>query len=106
MTEHSNIDPAERKELEERASVEPEQGAIRGDVASGEQANAWESAKIGLASEQGVRREMARAGEPPATAADEAFHGRVSAQPPRRTRGCARARCRRRPRGSTPWAWR
>ena len=82
MTEHSNIDPAERKELEERASVEPEQGAIRGDVASGEQANAWESAKIGLASEEGVRREMARAGEPPATAADEAFHGRVSAQPP------------------------
>ncbi len=82
MTEHSNIDPAERKELEERASVEPEQGAIRGDVADGEQANAWESAKIGLASERGVRHEMARAGETPATAADEAFHGRVSAQPP------------------------
>jgi len=82
MTEHGNIDPAERKELEERASVEPEQGAIRGDVADGEQANAWESAKIGLASESGVRREMARAGEPPATAADEAFHGRVHAQPP------------------------
>ncbi|HEY0155371.1 MAG TPA: FdhF/YdeP family oxidoreductase [Longimicrobium sp.] len=82
MTEHSNIDPAERKELEERASVEPEQGAIRGDVPNGEQANAWESAKIGLASEGGVRREMARAGEPPATAADEAFHGRVHAQPP------------------------
>ena len=87
MTEHSNIDPAERKELEERASVEPEQGAIRGDVADGEQANAWESAKIGLATEHGVRAEMARAGEPPATAADEAFHGRVRAQPPEELTG-------------------
>ena len=82
MTEHSNIDPAEREELEARASVEPEQGAIRGDVPDGEQANAWESAKIDLASEDGIRRELAHAGVPPVGAADEAFHGDVRAATP------------------------
>jgi molybdopterin-dependent oxidoreductase alpha subunit len=87
MTEHSNIDPAEREELEARASVEPEQGAIRGDVPNDEQANAWESAKIDLASEGGIRRELARAGHPPAGAADEAFHGDVRAATPEELTG-------------------
>jgi molybdopterin-dependent oxidoreductase alpha subunit len=83
MTEHSNIDPTERAELEARGSVEPEQGAIRGDLAAGKpQPDAWEAAKIGLASEPGIRQELHDAGEPPATAADEAFHGRVAAQTP------------------------
>ncbi|HEY0036990.1 MAG TPA: FdhF/YdeP family oxidoreductase, partial [Longimicrobium sp.] len=82
MTDHSNIDPEERKELEARGSVEPEQGSIRGDVADGRQANAWESAKIDLASEHRIMREMADRGERPATAADEAFHGDVIAATP------------------------
>ena len=90
MTEHSNIDPAERKELEERASVEPEQGAIRGDVTDKPQANSWESAKIDLASEHGIRREMERDGEPPATRADEASHGAVLAAPPEAFTGLRR----------------
>jgi molybdopterin-dependent oxidoreductase alpha subunit len=82
MTEHGNIDPEERRELHQRASVEPEQGAIRGDDPGKPQPDAWEAAKIDLSSEERIRGEMAREGAPPAGPADEARHGDVAAQTP------------------------
>jgi molybdopterin-dependent oxidoreductase alpha subunit len=82
MTERSNIDPTERADLESRGSVEPEQGAIRGDDRGKPHPDAWEAAKIDLATEGDVRRELRDAGEPAASAADEAFHGHVVAHPP------------------------
>jgi molybdopterin-dependent oxidoreductase alpha subunit len=87
MTEHGNMDPEERRELHERATVEPEQGAIRGDDPDKPQPDAWEAAKIDLSSEERIRAEMAGEGEPPATPADESRHGSVAAQPPEELTG-------------------
>ena len=82
MTERSNIDPEERAELEARASVQPEQGAIRGDRRDKPQPDAWEAAKIDLSDEARMRAETAAAGGSPAGPADESRHGEVAAQPP------------------------
>jgi molybdopterin-dependent oxidoreductase alpha subunit len=83
MTQPGNIHPEERGDLAARnPSVEPEKGAVRGDDRDKPQPDAWEAAKIDLASEEEIRAEMAADGEPPATAADEAFHGYVIAEPP------------------------
>jgi molybdopterin-dependent oxidoreductase alpha subunit len=82
MSERSNIDPEERKELDSRTRGDPEQGALRGDLPDNPQPNAWESAKTDLASEQDVQREQMREGKRPATEADEAWHGEVIAQAP------------------------
>ncbi|MDP9347899.1 MAG: hypothetical protein M3P24_01935, partial [Gemmatimonadota bacterium] len=82
MSERSNIDPEEREQLDSRAEVDPQGGAIRGDVQDKPQANSWESAKIDLAEERDVRLEQMRAGKRPATAADEAWHGEVIARTP------------------------
>ncbi len=54
-----NIDPQEREQLEARNTEEPEQGAIRGDDRSRGQPNSCEAAKIDLATEHGVRQELA-----------------------------------------------
>jgi molybdopterin-dependent oxidoreductase alpha subunit len=78
----TNIDPAERAELEARASVKPAEGAIRGDDRGKPQPDAWEAAKIDVATERAVRDELRDAGLPTATAADEATHGDVLAHPP------------------------
>src|SRR5690606_11299549 len=95
MTERSDIDPAEREELERRASVHPEEGAIRGDVPEKPQPDAWEAAKIDLAADDELRRERERRGDPPATAADEAFHGAVAAHTPEEFTGLRTARVKR-----------
>ena len=87
MTDRGNIDPQERLDLESRGSVEPEQGAIRGDDRNKPQPDAWEAAKIDLASEQGVRQELVDAGKRPATSADEASHGDVHAHTPEELTG-------------------
>jgi hypothetical protein len=71
--------------------VEPEQGAIRGDDPGKPQPDAWEAAKIDLSSEERIRGEMERAGEPPAGPPTR----RATATSRRRRRrpspGCARA---------------
>jgi molybdopterin-dependent oxidoreductase alpha subunit len=82
MSERSNIDPEERRELLRRATIDPEKGAIRGDDRTKPHPDAWEAAKIDLSDEARLRAEAVRAGERPATAADEARHGDVAAQPP------------------------
>lgn len=82
MPERSNIDPEERRNLESRAEVDPQHGAIRGDRANREQASSWEAAKIDLSTEETIAREQERLGERPASAADEAYHGDVTAQTP------------------------
>lgn len=87
MSERSNIDPEEQKELEARTHPDPEHGALYGDVSGGEQPNSWESAKIDLSSEENLRREQAREGKRPATGADEAYHGDVIAQTPQQFTG-------------------
>jgi len=63
-----NPDPAGRRD------VDPRQGAVHG-AASHEQMNSWEVAKLDLASEQSIRRELNDTGEAPATSRDEARHG-------------------------------
>jgi molybdopterin-dependent oxidoreductase alpha subunit len=82
MSESGNIDPEERADLEARNTVEPVHGAIRGDDRSRPQPNSWEAAKIDLATEAGIRQELAAQGKPTASAADEAFHGDVTVHPP------------------------
>lgn len=82
MTERSNIDPEELDDLEARASVEPTEGAIRGDVPNRAQPNSWEAAKIDLATGPSLKAELAAEGEAPATALDEADHGDVISYPP------------------------
>jgi molybdopterin-dependent oxidoreductase alpha subunit len=81
-SDQSDIDPQERAELEARDIVAPEEGAIRGDDPGKPQPDAWEAAKIDVATEARVRRELREEGEAPATAADEASHGAVTAHPP------------------------
>jgi hypothetical protein len=107
-----HVDPGERDALAARASVEPASGAVRGDDRARPQPSSWEAAKIDLATEAGVRAELARDGRPAASAADEAFHGRSSrSRPPSPSRSATGRRCAR-PRGSrrcasrsgTPWA--
>src|SRR5688500_17713428 len=71
MSERGKIDPEERAELESRAEVDPAGGAIRGDVPSDDQANSWESAKIGLRDEP-----------PGGSGAQESRHGDVLAVTP------------------------
>ncbi len=93
--ERGEIDPRERAELEARGSVEPEQGAIRGDDRDKPQPDAWEAAKIDLATEESVRREMVEDGHLPASAADEAFHGHVHAQTPEDFTGLRTAKVKR-----------
>ncbi|HEX3159358.1 MAG TPA: FdhF/YdeP family oxidoreductase [Gemmatimonadaceae bacterium] len=90
MAHDGNIDPAERRELEARGSVEPRSGAIRGDDGDKPHPDSWEAAKIDLASEQRIRREQAEAGEPGATADDEAFHGDVNPLTPAELTGLER----------------
>ncbi|HEY0777561.1 MAG TPA: FdhF/YdeP family oxidoreductase [Gemmatirosa sp.] len=82
MSENGKIDPQEREHLEARNTVEPTNGAIRGDDRSQPQPNSWEAAKVDLASEEDMREELVRAGRPTASAADEAFHGNVVVHPP------------------------
>jgi molybdopterin-dependent oxidoreductase alpha subunit len=72
----------ERARLEARSTVEPETGAIRGDDRARAQPSSWEAAKLDVATEHGVRAELAAEGKPAATAADEASHGDVVAHPP------------------------
>ena len=87
MSERGNIHPQERDELESRAEVDPEGGALRGDTRNKPQANAWESAKIDLAAEEELERGEMREGRRPATDADEAWHGDVTAQTPEELTG-------------------
>jgi molybdopterin-dependent oxidoreductase alpha subunit len=93
----TTIDPVERAELEARGAEErPAEGAIRGDDRAKPQPDAWEAAKIDVATEGGVRHELRDAALPAATAADEAVHGDVLAHPPEqlgalRRRGVQRA---------------
>lgn len=83
MAEQGNIHPEEQADLASRdPSVEPEKGAVRGDDRDKPQPDAWEAAKIDLASEADIRRELVERGEAPATAADEWHHGGVIAEPP------------------------
>ncbi len=77
-----HVDAKEGEQLHRRASVEPSHGAVRGDDRRSPEPNSWESAKIDLASEDDIRRELVREGKPTASAADEAYHGDVVAQPP------------------------
>ena len=92
MSESGKIDPQERKQMEARSTVEPEQGAIRGDDRSRPEPSSWASAKIDLATEHGIRREQEDKGKSAATAADEAFHGDVIAHPPEVLSGLKRKR--------------
>jgi molybdopterin-dependent oxidoreductase alpha subunit len=101
MSERGNIDPDERRDLEARGSVEPEQGAIRGDDREKPHPDAWEAAKIDLATEALVRREQLAAGRPVATAADEAFHGDVLAHTPEDLTGLRRGAIKRTAAGLT-----
>jgi molybdopterin-dependent oxidoreductase alpha subunit len=83
MTQPGSMHPEEADDLASRnPSVEPEKGAVRGDDPAKPQPDAWEAAKIDLATESGVRRELVEEGYPPADAGDEAFHGHVIAEPP------------------------
>ncbi|MBV9111056.1 MAG: FdhF/YdeP family oxidoreductase, partial [Gemmatimonadetes bacterium] len=83
MSESSNIHPQEREDLAKRdPSVEPEKGAVRGDDRSKPQPDAWEAAKIDLASEEDFREELIAEGERPASASDEADHGNIIPGPP------------------------
>jgi molybdopterin-dependent oxidoreductase alpha subunit len=83
MSEQGNIHPQEREDLASRdPSVEPEKGAVRGDDRAKPQPDAWEAAKIDLASEEDIRQELVERGERPATPSDEADHGNVLAEPP------------------------
>lgn len=92
MSESGKIDPQERKQMEARSTVEPEQGAIRGDDRSRPEPSSWASAKIDLATEHGIRQEQADEGKSTATADDEAFHGDVIAHPPEVLSGLKRKR--------------
>ncbi|MEO7520847.1 MAG: molybdopterin-dependent oxidoreductase, partial [Gemmatimonas sp.] len=82
MTDKDNIDPIERRDLESRGSVEPASGAIRGDNRDKLQPDAWEAAKIDLATEESIRAELTASGKPAATAASEADHGDVHPHTP------------------------
>ena len=66
-----------------RGTPDPKHGAIYGEHST-EQMNSWETSKLDVSSEQRIEREqLARAGEAPATPADEARHGAgVRAVPP------------------------
>jgi len=95
VAERSNIDPEERSDIERRDSPDEEHGAIYGDLPGHVQASSWESAKVDLSSEADIVREQAEEGKPPATAADEAYHGEVIAHTPEEFTGLRRGKIRR-----------
>ena len=90
MSDDRANDPPSRSEKEfvaspdARGDRDQEHGAIYGEHENSAQANSWETAKVDLASEGSIEREMvAEQGEAPATHADEAHHGDgVLAVPP------------------------